>query len=354
MPIVKKIRNYVWDIDPGYFNLKLASRTVLAIVISLWLLRDEALLTKVMGAIASGFSMQGVVAKTWSMRFVHVVIFSLAYFAMFALGLVVRDSANLTAVTLVALGFCVNYIRRFGLDNSSAPMSAWVLCFLATILPFADAAEAWSHIYGLLVGLAVSATVLLFIFPDSYPRLFISNSNRFFKIMAEGMGELRRYVLMHEPSSMQFTDLPFVDTKITLAKLVDSNQTMQQSRVFADHEQQIHTILIHQYGLLNAYSLMIDAYQALWLNKQQLSRSSCLALSQISKQFNKLLQSMKMYSDYQIHAKSTRCFLPGLAKKLGHTPLTDPALVMVLLNFKLSFDLLNQHLAKLIQDSNET
>ena len=349
---MKKLRNYLWTIDPDYFYLKQACKTILAIVISLWIVRDETALTQLLAGIASGFSMEGVVAKNWSARLIRIVGFSAAYFSAFALGLIVRDSANWTAVTLVLLGFIVNYMRRFGLDNSTAPMKIWVLCLLATILPFKQTMEAWSHIYGLVVGLLVSV-VIMFVFTENYPRLFLKNANQFFKTLAQGMSEIRQYLLTPDLSE-NFLDLSFVHLKMTLRQLIDSNQLMEQSSVFQGKEKQINVILTHQYALFNAYSQMVDAYQTLWLSKHQISRPSVLALSKISKQFSRLLSGMNISIDYGVESDSSHIPLPGLAKQLGHTPLTDPALVMVLLNLKLSFDLLRQHIKIMLRECDET
>lgn len=141
------MRAFFWSMDPGHFQLKQSLKTILAILISLWLMRDEAMITKLMAGAAAGFSMQGVVARTWMMRITHVIFFMLINSVAFSLGLLVRESPVGTAITLVILGFLVNYIRRFGLENSLAPLMAWVLCFLATILPFQHTADAWNHTY---------------------------------------------------------------------------------------------------------------------------------------------------------------------------------------------------------------
>ena len=347
MLTVNKIRDYCWTIDPGYFNLQLAGKTILAIVMSLSLTYDAPLLTKLMAGIASGFAIESIVTKTWYARLLSVAILSLAYFAAFALGLLVRDSANWTAVVLVVLGFVVNYMRRFGMDNSVAPMKVWILCFIATILPFAGAAEGWAHIYGVLTGLLVAAAIM-FIFPDNYQRLFISNSNRFFKMLAQGMSDIRQYLLF-PAETRDFQALPFVQLKIALMQLIDSNATMQQSMVFSSNEKQINSLL-SQYALFNAYTLMVEAYCTLWRNKHVISQPSQRVLSEMNDQFAQWFSSLTMQKDYQVYSDAHSCFLTNLAKRLGQTPLSDPMLVMVLLNLKLSFDLFNQHIKNLLRN----
>ncbi len=321
-------------------------------MLSLLIATGEPALTKLIAGTASGFSMQSIDAKTWYARLVKVIGFGFVFFASFSLGLIVRDSVNWTAITLVAMGFIVNYMRRFGLENSVVPMRVWVLCFLATILPFAHADEAWEHVQGLMIGLSVTVCIM-FVFPDNYSRLFRTNSMRFFKTLAQGLREIRQYVLIPDLHA-KFDDLPFVHTKMTLMQLIDCNQTIEQSPIFAGEEKQISDILAHQYALHSAYSLMVDAYHRLWLCKYQISRSSTLILSQMNRLSANLLSEMIMRKDFTVYSESGRVSLPNLAKRLGRISPSDPILVMALLNLKLSFDLLDKHIEKLLQNSDET
>lgn len=349
---MKGIQDVAWEIDPGYFNLKQAFKTVLAIIVSVGLLSGDTILTQLMAGIASGFAMQGVVAQTAKARVIHVVVFDLAYFLAFALGLSVRGYPNLTALALVLMAFGVNYIRRFGFENSNAPMSAWILCFLATILPFADSAQAWAHIHGLLIGFAVSAFIILFVFPDHYSRLFITNSNRFFHTLAQGLRDIRNHLLIPNLEH-DLKQLGFWTIRSTLIKLVDSNQTLVQSSVFVGKEKEVNSILIHQYGLLNAYLLMLDAYQALWVNKHPLNRTARLALSQMSKQLSQSLSAITMQDNFNVNAEHASCFIPDMAKRLGRTPLSNRSLIIALLNLKLSADLLSQNITGLLRIHDE-
>ena len=193
----------LWDKDPGYFRLKQAIKTVIAILMTLFLVRNEPLFGKLMASLACGFSMQGVNAKKLSWRIAQVICFDVVYFLCFMLGLVVRDAPNLTAVILVILGFTVNYLRQYGLQNSMAPMMAWVLCFFATILPANSSHEVWLHLYALIIGLVVSAAVSIFIFPENYNQLFVDNTNRLLQLLSRGMSEMR-YFLVRRPERQGF------------------------------------------------------------------------------------------------------------------------------------------------------
>lgn len=348
------MRLSIWRLDPGYFNLKQAAKTILSLLISLWVVRQEPLLTKLLAGVASTVSMQGIVAKTWRTRVLHVGVFILIYFAVFVLGLWVRESPSLTAITLVFLGFFANYIRRFGLESSLAPMMLWLLCFLATILPYTPVDEGWSPIYGLFVGFGVSAIIILCFFPDNYPRLFMKNSNLFFATLSEGMNEIRRHLLMSEARKLDFTELPFVQIRFILMQLLATNQAIQHHKVFVHYEQQIESILTHQYALLNAYTLILDAYKELWTLPDGLSDTARLALSRSSRQFAKLFSQMRVNSDYHIEKQRSFCFIPNLTKRLRLKPAADADIVMILLNFKLGFDLLNQHAGELLRNADET
>lgn len=351
MHTLNQFRVYLWNVDPGYFNLKQALRTVLAIIISVGITYDKGILTSLLAGIVGGISVQGVVAETWILKLLHIVVFDFIYFAVFILGLMVRDSADWTALTLVVLGFFANYIRRFGLENSMAPMMGWTLCFLATTLPFSSTDEAWRHMYGLLVGFGVSAVIILFVFPENYSRLFVKNSNRFFQTLSSGMAEIRRYLLISNRKTMHVTDLPFESIKTTLMQLVNTNQAIQLNRKTAKTEKQFSYIVSHQYALVHAYTLLIDA---LWIHSNEMSRSAQLAISLVCKQFATLLAAIGMHADFTVSKDSSFCFLPDLAKKLGLAPADNPAVIMLLLNCKLGFELMNQHIIQLVKNSDET
>ncbi|WP_133127503.1 hypothetical protein [Legionella nagasakiensis] len=354
MRTFNRFRVYLWNIDPGYFNLKQALKTVLAIVISVWIVRDEGMLTSMLAGIAGGIAVQGVVAETWILKLFHVVIFDLIYFTVFAIGLMVRDSTGWTALTLVVLGFLANYIRRFGLENSMAPMMGWTLCFLATILPFSSASEAWTHLYGLFVGFGVSAIIILFIFPENYPRLFVKNSNRFFQTLSSGMADVRRCLLLSGRKMLYFTDLPSTSIKKTLMQLVNTNQAIQFRSKITSEEKQLSHIVLHQYALMHAYILLMDAYHALEVQQHKMSRPSQLAVSMACKQFVKLLSRIQVHADFTVSVDSSFYGFPELAKKLGRVPSVDPSIIMLLLNIKLSFELMSQHISKLAQNADET
>lgn len=346
------ILHKLWGIDPGYFRLKHAFKTILAILIALWLMRDETSYVRAMVGLAAGFSMQGVVAKSYPTRIFQILALNLAYFCSFILGLLVRDSASGAAAVLVVTGFIANYARRFGLQTSVAPMMGWTLCFFATVLPFTDTAEIWEHIYGLIVALSVSALVNCLVFPENYPRLFVWNSNRLFRTLAQGMEELRQYVQGHQ-KKRAFERRAFVGIKHLLMHLLESNQAIEESD-FSAEDNPLSDILIEQYALVNAYEMMLDAYELLGRNKQQLLKPAQDELNIIYKQFELLFASMVMKTDYSVLTGGATVPLPSLVKTLSRTPLTEPAMVLVLLNLKLSFNLLNRHAAKLLRIADET
>lgn len=346
MPSISQARTYFWNIDPGYFKLKHGFKTILAIALSLWLVNDGTTVTKLMAGTASGFAMQGAVAKTWTRRFLQVMVLDCIYFLAFTLGLVVHDAPDLTAVTLVLLAFIANYMRRFNMEWSVAPLTVWTLCFLATILPVDDVHEAWRHLSAVLVGFAVSAGIILLIFPENYPRLFINNANRFFHLLGQGLQEMRAYLLM-PPEAVDFSRLPFVVTRQGLTALLDSSQAMQLGMVLVKNERMIHTLLTGEYGLLHAYSQLIEAYHVLFINQYRLPLPARLAICHLTRQYAHFIADLEVGKQFDIVVLHQMSPIPNITKQLRDLPLVDPAIVTALLNMKLGFELLHYQLTKL-------
>lgn len=334
----------LWNIDPGHFRLKHAVKTIFAILITLWLVRNEAVPFKLLAGIVSGFSMQGVVAKAYSSRIIQIIVLDLAYFLAFSLGLLVHGSEIGSAVVLVIVGFFANYARRFGLQHSVAPMMGWSLCFFATILPFEHDAI-WVQVYGLVVALIVAGFVNGLVFPENYPRLFVANSNRLFQVLGQGMHELRRYVLGVHSDDMP-PSIVFEGLTTTLTRLLESNQAMDESEVFSSDSTRVNTILLQQYALVHTYVMIIDSYRILYQHNHQLSKPARIGLSLMYKQFEKMFASMNMLPDYTVTSMIGGV---SLAKRLSYTPPTEPALIIVLLNLMLSFNLFNRHVSQLLR-----
>jgi len=346
-----QFRNKIWSLDPGYLRLKHAAKTVLAILFVLWLVQDEPLFTKTMAGLACGFSMQGIDAKSFLSRLRQVIAFNLTYFSVFSLGLLVRDSANLTTLVLILLGFLVNYIRRFELENSIAPMMAWLLCFCATILPYGSTLQAWQHLHGLVAGLVVSAIAVAFIFPENYPRLFVRNTNQLFHLLAAGIKDMRVFLIKRK-SDFNFDRQAFVQNKINLYHLLDSNQTIEQSFVFNDQQLLISVVMIHQYALAGAYGMMVEAYRVLKIHDFQLSRPLRLMLAKINRQYATLFSAIQMNPDYTFSSSEIQFSLQKFSEILAQEKITEPTMIMVLLNLKLSLTLINQHVRALLRGEN--
>ena len=339
----------LWNIDPGYFRLKHAAKTIVAILITLWLMRNEALPFQLMSGIVSGFSMQGVVEKTGFLRVIQIVVLNVAYFLSFILGLAVRDSVDGTAITLVILGFVVNYLRRFGLQTSMAPMMAWSLCFFATTLPFASTGVVWDHSYAVVTALVVSALVNALIFPENYQRLFVVNSNRLFHALSQGMHEIRRHLVRSDQMDV-FESSVFVGIAEAMSHLLESNQAMEEDEFFVRTCPHAGDILLQQYALVHAYMMMLDTYRT--LNHTLLSSEERLALSELYRQFEHVFASMDMRKDYEVLSNNAWVSLAFLGKKLTRPP--APESIIVLLNLKLGFNLFNRHIAHLLRRSNES
>ncbi|KTD64417.1 hypothetical protein [Legionella spiritensis] len=343
MTVHKKFLSVLWKMDPGYFQLKLAFKTTLAIVIVLLLLYKESLNIKMMATVACGMSMQGITATTWFSRMKQILLLDTIYFFSFVLGLLVRDSPYCTAATLIILGFTVNYVRRFEPENNMAPMMAWTLCFMATILPFQSGSQALGHLHALLQGLIVAALVMFLVFPRNYTKLFVRNTNLIFDTLAHGMDELRRFLLQgfHKDD---FDALPFDKMKESLQHLLDSNQTIEQKGRFNNRQKFLADTLLHLYILVNAYDMMLASYQSICTKKYHLTRAARRRLSLINKHFARTFRGVRLDKDFSFSGRITAVQFPQIDRKFSKESSSDPNLILALLNLKLSVTLLYQHL----------
>lgn len=346
MSILKRFQSFLWDIDPGYFCLKQAIKTVLALLIALWFVRDQPILTKAMAGMSCAVSMQGAFAKTFSWRVGQVILFDLLYFASFCLGLLIRDSAHLKAIVLVLLGFTVNYCRRFGLQTNVAPFMIWLLCFVATILPFEATADAWRHIHGLVIGLVVAAIVMLVVFPENYQRLYVHNSNRFFKHLSRGLNELRRSLLLPERS---FKLQRVMTIKDSLNRLLASNRGIDQSNIFDEKQENlIGQIMVCEYALTQAYTIMIETYRSLNIHQHFWSREIRLSLSLINKQISQWFASATMDKSYHVKAEAIQISFERFVQGVSREKITEPGLIIAILNLNLSLKFMVQQFERLL------
>lgn len=339
----------LWDIDPGYFHLKHAFKTILAIIITLVLTSHEALFIKLIAGLTAGFSMQGVIASTPRSRLVQIIILDMAYFAAFIAGLIVRESHFFSAITLIILGFAMNYARKFGLQTSSAPLKIWTLCFLATVIPFNDVHAVWNHLHIVLFALIISACINSIVFPVNYPELFISNTNKLLRHMAKGLLEIRSY--LSGSHSILSAQVRFNETTKQLQHLLEINQTIEQKKDI--NQQNLSEALFIQHALVHIFSLMTDAFRILNKYEQEFPKSFSPELKTVFKQFTRWFAAMKMEQNYKIRVKHHE--LPNLpiTINLQHLNTDQPTIILVLLNLKLSVNLLNQVLIKLFKDRHD-
>ncbi|MFC3908028.1 hypothetical protein ACFORL_02885 [Legionella dresdenensis] len=351
MITVERLQTFFWDIDPGYFRLKHAFKTVLAIMLTLIAVRNEPILSKLMASTACGLSMQGVVARNFYLQIIHVIFFNLVYFFVAVLGLSVHDHPDLKALLFIVLAFAVNYIRRFGLQASMTPMMIWVLCFMATNMSSVPLEETLAHIHGLIAGLVIGGLVYLLVFPEDYPRLFIANSNRLFRLLAEGLYDVRRYLLT---TGMQpFERENFVVVKRSLNRMIESNYAMLQSEAFAVRQTRFSETMVHMYALVHAYSMMLDSYRLLKIHDYKLSPAFRLVLSRINRDFVRFFSSVKIDENYTVTTPRHAVSLAKINEQFSRENAQfEPSLIMALLNLKLSFALFNEHSTLLMRGAN--
>lgn len=336
-----------WDLDPGYLHLQQALKTVLSILCMLGLLHREPLLIKLMVGVIIGFSMQGATAKTFRRRVWQIISLNIGYFVAFIVGLSVHASPVGSALVLSGMGFMVNYLRRFGLQTSSAPFMSWCLCFFATILPFPDLNEIWHHVPILLLALFITGLVNLFILPKNYSRLFISNSNRLLAMLAQAFDTIQRYTV-HPLSERYFQRLSFVKMADRLLRLLAYNQAIVQDMANETMSEQI----LEQYALVHAYTLLLDAYRILVQHQHQLPASLSAKLKLIYASYKQIFVQLRMNENYEVKSQKS-VQLPDLTPLLYQLPTLEPRMVLVLLNLKLSFNLLNREITTLLRITDE-
>lgn len=350
---MNSLRTYLWSIDPGRFQLKQATKTLLAIVLSLAVLRHASLETMIVAGIASGASMQGVIAASLRTRLLHVFVFNMVYSWSFIFGFLVRNNSHFASFSLVFMGFFVNYIRRFGLSHSLIPMMIWLMCFLAIALPFQKETSMWVPAYGLLVGFFISSLMILFFFPDNYYRLFIENSIRFFEGLSQGLSAIKQQ-LTSPDHSCDFSQLSFVSIRTSLRCLLDTNQAIEERAVSANKNAKIDAVLMHQYALLNAYSLMVDACHMLWNSSRCIPSEDQLIVGSMFQRISAIFSTMRIDDAGMIVADGSMDDLSTLTEKMRVIPLRDPLIIMVILNLKLGLDLLKRQITLLLWGGHET
>lgn len=339
--------------DPGYLRLKHAFKTILAILISLSLTKNQSMHMMLIAGIGSGIAMQGIVAKSLPTRLLQILLLYVSYLSAFSLGLYVKDSTFLTTLALMSLGFLVNYIRRFNLESSIAPTMIWLLCFLATILPLNSSDPLSNTLEALLIGMGVSGLVFLIIFPENYNQLFILNANHLFEELGVGLSDLRRR-LGNKDKTINFEDSIAFQQIERLEHLLDSSQNLSDNLMFLHKKSSILNALLHQYALTNAYKIIVESYQRIQCEQIKIPRHIHYALTLLNRDFSKLFFSVSMQKDYSIHMTRSMVSLKNWTDKLNEKPPKDPELIMLLLNLKLGFHLFNKNLTKLLWPPHET
>jgi hypothetical protein len=333
---------FFWQIDPGYFRLKLAFKTVLAIVLSLWWTHNQTMITQLMAATATGFSMQGVVAKDFYRRVFQVLILSVSYFAAFMLGLWARESTLFTSLVLIGMAFVVNYCRRFHLRYSTAPMMVWMLCFIATVLPFPSREVAISHIDGLIKGLSVSALVLLFVWPENYKRLFRQNSTFYFSLLCDHYRSCARWL-----ATIQVAEelLPVKSMREELSYPLESNRKLETSQTLTRNNPQMLNATAQEHALNQAFFLLTEALLNLQRKKEFLPPTLIPLLVDILNHAAKLFEELDMDKNLKLSGNvDQRISMKSLNQQLSELDITEPQVVMNLMNIKMAIQLINQHI----------
>jgi len=343
----------LWNIDPGYIHLRRASKTIFAILVTMAITSHFSGNIILVACIGSGISMQGIAAITFLGRIRQLVIFDLCYILSFAIGLLVKHSSFFTSLALIIIGFAVNYIRRFNLQKSNAPMMIWLLCFMATIIPFPNTVSHWDILLSLLIGISVSAFTYIFIFPEHYSKLFILNANRIFDGMATGFYDLRKQLISH-PQDCRFEDTNAAQQRVLLTELLHSNQMITDNLITARRNPAMSRALIQLYGVVNAFKVILKAYHRMWGTEKKIPRILLAKLCIINMKYAEVCQSVTMQEDFSITIERSLVSLRDWPGQMDRFSTEDADIFMLLLNIKLGLTLMNKHLTKLLWQKNET
>lgn len=259
MPI-QNFFNKLWEADPGYFRIKQACKTILAILIIMAITYSMPLLVKILSAMAAGFSMQAIVGDGRKQQFEFIVTAFPIYFLCFFIGHFSIANVWLSNLVLIVLGFFAIYLRKFGPAFNFAPIIAWSFAFFGIILPINNA-EPWLLAACLCFGLIVSALVYLLVLPERKNKLYYSNLNVFMQDYASILQWLA-HQLIHKPELKQF-QIQKDEYKMHLFQLTLVNGEIAQGQINADSPsgEMMKQLYTTQYALAKVMSMILEGFE---------------------------------------------------------------------------------------------
>lgn len=259
---LQNILNKLWEEDPGYFRLKQSCKTLLAVFLIGAITVSAPAYVKLFAAMSAGFSMQTVVGNTRKQQIRFILVAFPVYFLCFTLGFFSKHYPLISNSLLVVLGFFALYVKKYGPEFNSGPIIAWIFAFFGIILP-TTALNPFVVLSSVLLGMLVSATVYLFLFPELKSKLFYTNINKFFKQYAIALQWLA-HQLVHRSELEQFR-LEREEYKNYLFRLTVVNGDIVQAAPGKENSYTIrmHQIYVKQYALAKVSSMIMEAFDTL-------------------------------------------------------------------------------------------
>ncbi|HAT8180320.1 TPA: hypothetical protein JA361_12880 [Legionella pneumophila] len=344
-----KMKHYLIQHSPGIVQLEQASKTILAILTTLFLLKNETLGLKLLAAICCGISIQTVSASNLLSRLYQILIFDTLFTLVFYLGFLVKNSEILMIFFLTGLGFIVNYCRTFGLEKSPAPFMIWLLGFIATLLPSQDFSSYATPLWAFLYGFSVSVPFVLFVFPSTDSiRLYQKNNRKLIQLLARGM---KQFIKQNSYKSWLKIDdrLSYQRAEKQMYLLLSLNQQIISLNHFDVHKKQKTQTQIHYYALVSAYTMFIHSFNSISINTFKLPNEIYEAIKANSLEIEMVLLSLSAAQDLSTKKSFTSINLINFIQSISQYKIDHPQLIGALIQISHCFDLMKHHIEELIR-----
>ena len=261
--------NKFWEEDPGFFRLKQAFKTVIALLLLGIITYTMPQFAKFFSALAAGFAMQAIVGDTRKQQIKFILLAYPIYLLCFFLGYFTKTNILLSSVFLVALGFLAIYVKKYGAAFFFAPIIAWCFAFLATILPVYSLSIGMLIFY-MLLGMLIGALVYLFIFPELKSSLFDSNLRKFFHAYAMTLQWLA-YLLVHKTDVVEFQRKREQHKNYLFRLTMVNGDIMQNNCKNNETITRMNKLYIKQYALAKISSMIMEALDLIIREKIEIS-----------------------------------------------------------------------------------
>ncbi|KTD78396.1 hypothetical protein [Legionella waltersii] len=347
MNIILNLRHYLLDLSPGIPAFKQASKTILGILITLFLLRNETLGLQLLAAICTGMSIQTVSATPFLLRLYQMIIYDLLFISVFYLGYFVKNSELLTIVFLTGLGFTVNYCKSYVLERSPAPFMIWLLGFIATLLPTQDFSNFTTPLLSFLYGFGVSIPFILFLFPPPDPlTLFQNNKKKLFLLLGQGISELMSPNF--EKQNMK-KDVYRICQRLEkrMYSLLSLNQRLLDSIQLNRNKPHQLKVLQISYALVNVYAMLVHSLNR--INTVHLSPDMNEAVHANSIQILNALSYLSSKRNIAFKSTMDSMTLINMMPMIVHQKMDQTEMISPLIQVSHCFELMKSQIEQLLR-----